>query len=89
MFNLLPNCSKYTDFLISAANQCNEQLTDLKAWSSNIVSIMGNYVFDSNKKNKKTVHSKFMYQCENFYLSTQVTQNILQACYYSYFKCLL
>ncbi|KAL4497964.1 hypothetical protein ABPG72_014821 [Tetrahymena utriculariae] len=72
MFNLLPNCSKYTDFLISAANQCNEQLTDLKAWSSNIVSIMGNYVFDSNKKNKKTVHSKFMYQCENFYLSTQL-----------------
>lgn len=70
MFNLLPNCSKYTDFLISAANQSNEQLIDLKAWSSNIVSIMGNYVFDNNKKNKKTVHSKFMYQCENFYLST-------------------
>lgn len=62
MFNLLPNCNHYTDFLISAANQNDNRLVDLKAWASDIVNTMGNYVFDaSQEKKKKTVPSRFLY----------------------------
>ncbi|KRX02551.1 Armadillo-type fold [Pseudocohnilembus persalinus] len=73
MFNLLPNSNQYTDFLISSANQSDNFMVDLKAWSSDIVNTMGNYVFDSsNEKKKKTVPSRFLYQCENLYLTTQL-----------------
>ena len=47
MFNLIPDCHKYTDFLISAANQNDPFLVDLKSWSSEIVNTMGNYAFDT------------------------------------------
>ena len=73
MFNLLPNSHTYTDFLISAANQSDSQLVDLKAWSSDIVNSMGNYVFDSlQEKKKKVTSSRFIFNCENLYLTTQV-----------------
>lgn len=69
MFNLIPDCHRYTEFLISAANQNDPFLMDLKSWSSEIVNTMGNYAFDSEKKKKHAV-SKFLYQCENLYLTT-------------------
>lgn len=72
MFNLLPNCTKYTDYLISAANQTDNLLVDLKAWSTDIINKMGNYVFDQNDKQKKNIPSRFIYQCENLYLTTQL-----------------
>lgn len=71
MFNLIPDCHRYTEFLISAANQNDPFLVDLKSWSSEIVNTMGNYAFDSEKKKKSQV-SKFLYQCENLYLTTQL-----------------
>ena len=46
MFNLIPDCHKYTDFLITAANLNDPYLVDLKSWSSEIVNTMGNYAFD-------------------------------------------
>jgi len=61
MFNLLPNCDKYTDYLITSANQNDLLLTELKAWSSDIVNTMGNYVFDVSEKKKKNIPSRFLY----------------------------
>ena len=52
MFNLIPDCHRYSDFLISAANQNDPFLVDLKSWSSEIVNTMGNYAFDVEKKKK-------------------------------------
>lgn len=68
MFNLIPDCHRYTDFLISAANLNDPFLVDLKSWSSEIVNTMGNYAFDQKKK--KNYVSKFLYECENLYLTT-------------------
>ena len=62
MFNLLPNCNTYTDFFISAANQNDNYLVDLKAWSSDIVNTMGNYVFDNTSdKKRKNIPSKLLF----------------------------
>ncbi|CAD8139168.1 unnamed protein product [Paramecium pentaurelia] len=72
MFNLIPDCHKYTDFLIAAANQNDPFLQDLKSWSSEIVNTMGNYAFDNTNKKGRNQISKFLYQCESLYLTTQL-----------------
>jgi hypothetical protein len=36
---------------------------------------MGNYVFDSSEKKKKNQTSRFIFNCENLYLTTQVNLN--------------
>lgn len=61
MFNLIPDCHRYTDFLISAANQNDPFLVDLKCWSSEIVNTMGNYVFEGVNRKGRNQITKFLY----------------------------
>jgi rapamycin-insensitive companion of mTOR len=46
MFNTIPNSSKFTDFLISAASHKSSSLEVLKSCSLSVVNTMGNYIFE-------------------------------------------
>ncbi|EGR30964.1 rapamycin-insensitive companion of mtor, putative [Ichthyophthirius multifiliis] len=69
MYNLIPNCSKYTDFLLSSVHN-DYSFIDLKGKCSSIVNCMSNYVFDT--KMQTNSHSQLIYQCENFFHFTQL-----------------
>ena len=72
MHNLLPNSQQFSDFLLASAEQNELNLVELKAWTSNIITTMGNYIFDkvSEKDRKRNINSPFLYLCENLYSAT-------------------